>query len=573
MKVRIALLCAAVLLAVVAMGVGVYRAHRNEERFSERTRRSEYALLGLRAEETLRNAAKTFTDWSIRHDPGDLLERADVAQAEAILLALTETHAFSWTALVGRSGAEAVASVGEPLLSLAQLRESSSDWRAGRTYCTLIAPEGERRLRDVAYLFVSPCLDMQGEVIGAAVAVLHAEDVLQSALRDSRYVAGGVRFTTEGGVRLPTPEGLEEYGITSLKLPARAPSVALNAPPDASTNWMGWFVPAVGVLLVAPALAFGGRPPNQQQGPDQRPCPSGDAVGSSLQAAGISRELQDGFDLLQVSMEKIESALHGIARETAELALPSKEVLDSVAKRMLDMQRSVLALTEIGNKLQSLHQQANAPLVKVESVMHDIRDWAVNTEEAIQEIDAISEQTDLLALNAGIEATRAGEAGRGFALVAKEIKELANESNQATQKVTDKLGVLGHLIQRTEVDIQEVQRALSSLSELGRQTTGIAEDQATSVATTRNSVQETAALLPPLEIMHQRLLDAQEALVRLLSRQKSELRTLAEPMDRLHSLVELHPGARDGSGSPDAGKPLRSVTPSAPSELATVAVG
>jgi len=64
-------------------------------------------------------------------------------------------------------------------------------------------------------------------------------------------------------------------------------------------------------------------------------------------------------------------------------------------------------------------------------------------------ISAISGQTNLLALNAAIEAARAGEHGRGFAVVAEEVRKLAEESNQAAQKI-------GALVERNEVNLNQV---------------------------------------------------------------------------------------------------------------------
>ena len=78
---------------------------------------------------------------------------------------------------------------------------------------------------------------------------------------------------------------------------------------------------------------------------------------------------------------------------------------------------------------------------------------AYEVEEIVGSIMSISSQTNLLALNASIEAARAGEAGKGFAVVADEIRQLSEETKDATNKITD---IINQLIQDVETAGQSI---------------------------------------------------------------------------------------------------------------------
>jgi methyl-accepting chemotaxis protein len=105
--------------------------------------------------------------------------------------------------------------------------------------------------------------------------------------------------------------------------------------------------------------------------------------------------------------------------------------------------------------------------------------------EIVQLIRSIAERTDLLALNASIEAARGGESGRGFAVVAAEVKELARRTRQATEDVSSHIGGIQQSTQasvaalrRIEQQIRQVETNASMIAQAVDEQTRASEELA-----------------------------------------------------------------------------------------------
>ncbi|WP_435829555.1 methyl-accepting chemotaxis protein [Aeromonas salmonicida] len=113
-------------------------------------------------------------------------------------------------------------------------------------------------------------------------------------------------------------------------------------------------------------------------------------------------------------MREAAQKAYAIAGETVSSAAKGREVIDKVLETSSHINTSV---NEVSRQIENLNQQSKS----IESI--------------ISTISGIADQTNLLALNAAIEAARAGEQGRGFAVVADEVRQLAARTSSSTGEI------------------------------------------------------------------------------------------------------------------------------------------
>lgn len=203
---------------------------------------------------------------------------------------------------------------------------------------------------------------------------------------------------------------------------------------------------------------------------------------ASEELSMITKDTRGGIERQQEEIHQVATAVVEMTATVKDVAQNTNAVADASRHAGSQVETGRVVLRDSANSIQRLSDS----LVESQHVVDALQDDSLKVGTVLDVIKSIAEQTNLLALNAAIEAARAGEQGRGFAVVADEVRVLAKRSQDSAE---------------------EIRQIIESLQDRSAQTTKMLQDNISDLASTVNLSEKTQKAFTEIESAVSKLLE------------------------------------------------------------------
>ncbi len=207
---------------------------------------------------------------------------------------------------------------------------------------------------------------------------------------------------------------------------------------------------------------------------------------TSSSVSEAAQSISDGAALQNGMLDDTAAEMNSLSSTIEEVAASANEVAGQARKTREVSEEGREAAQEAIESLSGIEEKTDSATESVEGLASEVDE----IEEIIDFIQNLAKQTNMLAINAGIEASRAGEAGEGFGVVADEVKSLADETGDAADEIEESLLRLKEKAEEAEDEMDEMRKEVDRGAETIEDALDALDEIAGSVEETVSGVQE-----------------------------------------------------------------------------------
>lgn len=262
---------------------------------------------------------------------------------------------------------------------------------------------------------------------------------------------------------------------------------------------------------------------------------SGYVSSASGQSGEVARKLTVDMQNQASQTSDVSASIHEMTAAIFENASNSSETSNFAQKASEKAQEGKKAMQTTLTGMEEIAASTS----KTGELIQSLSNQADQIEEIIKVIDEIADQTNLLALNAAIEAARAGEQGRGFAVVADEVRKLADRTINATKKIADTTKAIESHTREAAESMSDANERVKKGKEASLETEKILEQIVEEILRAVDMVSQIATATDQMSSTAEGIASNVETINTITNQSASGAERLAETSDKLNQQTEI----------------------------------
>ncbi|HEX2923020.1 MAG TPA: methyl-accepting chemotaxis protein [Chloroflexota bacterium] len=234
------------------------------------------------------------------------------------------------------------------------------------------------------------------------------------------------------------------------------------------------------------------------------------------------------------AIEKASASVAQLNTSITEVTESSQEVSAATTQAQDAAQAGAKSVEKTANGMSAIKASTASVAGKIE----ELGRYSEQIGSIVQTIDDIAEQTNLLALNAAIEAARAGEHGRGFAVVADEVRKLAERSSKSTKEIADLIGHVQKGTQDAVVAMGQEAKEVESGASLAEEAAKALSNILTAVKSASNQVSNIANAVKQMEAASQEVVGLMDSVSAVVEESSAATQQMAASSQQVSQAIE-----------------------------------